>query len=469
MTSPKQAQVSPAQPATKVEQPLYTLSTRVFPKKVEVNADIANPGRTHARWLPGLCIATHEPADDRLPRVVIITRKTSAHALKEASEWGNKWLSRSAAALCWVVFGSYVIGGRGLVGRALDAVVPGSSAWEYVALLSLLAVLLITASLLGAKRSWLASLYVVFFPFTAFFVLVAQTFDVLGLTAALLGTLGRLLLRGANWVLLIVACVAVNRDVPGWLVPVLLAYLVLGAAYIVLTNFLWVTNPLATLLALSDWVIRLINDGLGNRASELDAMFAQYRSSVGGARDSVRSDVIKKLDGLVDLFKAAEFVADKVRAAAGRVVLFYVFCARFLGAVLMIVVVFGAAYRAVARIDPAAFVGTTMPRYWDGVYYSIVTFFTVGDGSIAPHSTLAQAIVVTQVAFAVMTLTVLLLSFSTVSVEVAEQNGTYIATHARTFMDSVRDILGRHIDVTKVSPRDLVDALKKDFDVHIVK
>jgi len=450
--------------------PLYTATVSVFPQRVTVSA--ALPGeKSTAHLFPGLAAVAFYPASDQAPNLLVLVRKTRAKAFEEAQQWSKKWLHRTAALAAWVIYGSYVFASPGVVGRLLDFATGGnaSAEWEGILLVSLLAALAVLGSFVSRTKAGLAVLYVLFFPFVALFVGLAQFFNMVRLTRLVFGTLGRFLLRGANWAFLLVACVAVNKNVPRWFLFCILAYLLSGALYIVVTNFIWVTNPLGTLTAVADWVARQFSTSLSSEEKKLSDLMRQYDGESGAPKQLRREEALKVVDNLTTIMNGAQTVADKTRYATGRVVLFYLFTARFLGALFLIVLVFGAIFRGIGRLFPDAFSGTTMSTFWDAFYYSVVTFFTVGDGSIAPRLFVAQAAVVCEVIFAVMTLTVLLLSFSTVSVDVAQEHGRYIEGRAKDYLSRAFALLRKHWNVGDSSPKEFYQRLRTEFDSCRVK
>lgn len=457
-------------PAASPEQPLYTATVAVYPSRVAVTGGQAGE-RTKSRVFPIVATAAYYPRDVDAPPLLVLARKTRPTAIQEAQRWGKKWLHRTAALLIWVIFGSYVFASQGIVGRLLDAFAgPGAGReWEGIVLACLLAILTIATSFIGRKRAALAALYVLFFPGIACFVLLAQFFNLVSFAKLIFGTLGRFLLRGANWVLLLAACVAVNKAAQRWLVIGILAYLVVGALYIVVTNFIWVTNPLRTLTTVADWASRFWLGALAKDEEKLATLISEYDAAAGAARQARRGEILKLVENITTVMNGSHTVAEKTRHATGRVVLFYLFAARFLGALFLIVLVFGGIFRGIGKLMPAAFSGTAMSTFWDGFYYSVVTFFTVGDGSITPRLFLAQAAVVCEVIFAVMTLTILLLSFSTVSVDVAQENGRYIEGKAREHLARAHAILGAHWQLGKDTPKEFLERLKHEFDGCRVK
>jgi hypothetical protein len=314
------------------------------------------------------------------------------------------------------------------------------------------------------KKALLAALYVMFFPFVALGVAFAHFFNVLSFARLLFGTVGRFLLRGANGILLLVACVAINKPVPRWALVGIVLYLLLGALYIVITNFMWVTNPLATLTTFANWAARMAVKTVKTDGDRLATSLRQYDAETGSARQARRGEVLKVVENLTTQMNMANDLADKTQHVSGRVVLFYLFAGRFLSALFLIVLVFGAIFRGIGKLYPGAFTGSTMATFWDAFYYAVVTFFTVGDGSIAPRLFVAQAAIVCEVVFAVMTLTVLLLSFSTVSVEVAQANGRYIEQKTREYVERARAVLKTHWNYGDESPKEFFERLKTNFD-----
>ncbi len=464
--SPQPVQSPPGTPGPQPERPLYTTTVSVFPNRVTVTG-AGNGEKSQARTLfPGIAAVAYYPADVENPSLLVMVRKTPHSVIKDVKTWGAKWRDRTAALVLWVVFASYMFMPTGVVGRTINAITgrDAASDWEGLALLGLIAALLVAATFTSRKRALLAGLYVLFFPFVAFGVAFANVFNVLSFARLLFGTIGRFLLRGANGLLLLVACVAVNKPVPNGVLVGILVYLLLGALYIVITNFMWVTNPLGTLTTVADWASRLAFGSVKTEAEKLSAVMRQYDAASGPQRQGSRDEVLKLVDNMTSLMTNATSLADKTQHVSGRVVLFYLFTGRFLSALFLIVLVFGGIFRGIGKLLPGAFAGTNMASFWDAFYYSVVTFFTVGDGSITPTLFIAQAAIVCEVVFAVMTLTVLLLSFSTVSVEVAQANGRYIETKAREYVERAKAVLQTHWVYGDESPKEFYERLKMDFD-----
>lgn len=257
---------------------------------------------------------------------------------------------------------------------------------------------------------------------------------------------------------------AVNKPVPDWALVGILVYLLLGALYIVLTNFMWVTNPLGTLTSVADWASGYAFGSVKTDAEKLSEALRKHDGAAEPQRQVRREEVLKIIENMTSLMTNAIGLADKTQHVSGRVVLFYLFTGRFLSALFLIVLVFGGIFRGIGKLVPGAFVGTDMASFWDAFYYSVVTFFTVGDGSITPALFIAQAAIVCEVVFAVMTLTVLLLSFSTVSIEVAQVNGRYIEAKVREYVERERAVLREHWTYGDESPKEFYEKVKTRFD-----
>lgn len=398
--------------------------------------------------------------------VLVVARRRTSAVFESVSKWWTKWLHRAAAATLWMLFGSYLFMDKGVVGIAMDRIwIQGKSVWEPQALAILIALLLILSWAVGAKRSGLAALYVFFFPFVALWVAASKAFGTASVIALSIRTVGSFSISGANWILLIVACIAVDRTSSPWIVVVSTAFLAIGVVYVVLSNFYWVTTPFNSVLQFAHWAQRTAWGAASKTQNELVQLVAKISGARAAAREKLRDEIVTKAKAIADQAKYALVVADRTKSiTGGKIVLFYVFAARFLLALAAVILGFSGIYRGLDKLSPGSFTGHGINSLWYSFYYSVVTFFTVGDGTVSPASSLAQLAIVAEVVFAVLTLTVLALSFSTLSVDIANENASAVERVARAHYDACIQILRRRCGVKADGPVDAMEQLKNEFD-----
>lgn len=457
---------NPQDSTTKPQTPHLTFSASVFSDSVTINPD--QPGNFRSFRFFHFLIASLSTKDK--PRIVVVARRLPAEVFEAASKWWTKWIHRSTAALLWAIFASYLFAKQhGLVGWLFERYwEPGKSAWEGLALATLIALLLVGGHIWGPKKAGLAALYILFFPIVAIFIIGAKLFSALGMLSLVVRSVGSISVTGANWILIAVAAVAIDRTSASWLVVICTIYLGISALYIVLSNFYWVTTPFESVVRFAEWTHRLAAPAVESAQQELIELVSRYSSSKPEAKAQVRNEILKKADTIHGQAKYALIVAQKAATiSGGKIVLFYIFAFRFLAALLALIVVFAGIYRGIHRLFPEAFSGGGMKSLWFSFYYSVVTFFTVGDGAVSPQGTVSQIAVVAQVMLAVVTLTILALSFSTLSVDLAQENGTAVERVARLHFEYCMGLMRRRLGVTKETPADAITDLKSNFDKHI--
>ena len=402
-------------------------------------------------------------------QVIVVLSPSRDESVQSVTKWSFKWLSRIGAAIIWLLYASYIFRRPGLLGEILDRTwAPGKSTWEGAILLLVLAGLLVAVSRIETKRAFLASAYIVFFPFTALFILLSNLVGTASLARALISTIGSLSLRGANWLLLLVACIVVDRSSSNFITGLCTLFLALSGLYIVSANFQWVTNPLSSTVNLADWVSKLATGALQKTDAELATLIANYNTAKSRSiKDTARAEILKKTASIIQNASSAKRVSGFTSHVSGKVVLFYIFAIRFLLSMLGVIIVFGGIYRGIGRLFPDAFGGHGMTSLWFSFYYSVVTFFTVGDGSVVPAGTIAQAAVALQVLFGVVTLTVLALSFSTLSLDVAEENGKHVSRRAMEYIAASLSILDRRLGRKNEEPEDFGNLIKEHLDRYL--
>jgi hypothetical protein len=219
---------------------------------------------------------------------------------------------------------------------------------------------------------------------------------------------------------------------------------------------------------LAEWSHRLAVPVIETARQELIQLVTQYGSAKSETKSKIKAEIIKRADTIQSQARYALAVRQKAATlSGGKIVLFYVFALRFLAALLALIVVFAGIYRGLHRLSPGSFSGDGMKSLWFSFYYSVVTFFTVGDGSVSPQGPASQVAVVAQVLFAVITLTVLAMSFSTLSVDLAQENGAAVEGVARRHFEYCMEVMRRYLGVIKDSPVDALADLNTQFDKHI--
>jgi Ion channel len=77
-----------------------------------------------------------------------------------------------------------------------------------------------------------------------------------------------------------------------------------------------------------------------------------------------------------------------------------------------VLVSYGALYLAIAKVDPTAFKDGTVKTFADAIWFSVGVFFTAAFGDIVPVSAFAKLAVVTEIATALVMISLLALSYS---------------------------------------------------------
>ncbi len=340
-----------------------------------------------------------------------------------AASWARTWMHRLGALTAWALLLSYVSLDRGIVGEALELTGTGRASLEGPALLILAAFCLAPLPFLGARDWSIALAYVLFLPFGIPIWVALKVWDAGATINAVMRMLGSVSFLGANWLVLVAACMVLNRAENKPVLWGCVVILGLIASYSALASFVWASSVFSSVRDMFEWIGRVATTASREKIEKLTKQKAAYaaapkhkKAAIGQEAVSAFSDHLKNMNNAE---KARSFIS---KLSGSKVVLFYAFAARFLLVVAATVTAYAGVYRGIAKIEPGAFSGGAFSSFWHAFYYSVVTFFTVGDGAIAPVSQLAQLAIVGQIVTALLVVTVLVLSFSTVSTEVSAEN-----------------------------------------------
>lgn len=446
------------------ERPLYKCTVSVFADKHTIDGLEPGSADLMTSKLFGRSTVQVWPKNKDMPKLVTAT--VSPRRWKtETKTWATKWRDRVGAGFLWLVFMSWLFRDRGIVGELLSRA-GASSSWEPWILVAFVAVLLIWLPRRGVAGALLASLYIVCFPLVVVGITTAKLVGALVLLNRITKILGSFTYRGANWLLMIVSCAAIAKSQSQAVIDLAAGYLIIGTVYLVGSNFYWVTRPLSTVFRLLEWVDVHSQARLEKFRAEFSAAFAQYQGAIRGRDEkqtaTAQEQLVKLLDSAKGWNKMASLVAGKLRRVVSPAVLFYVYATRFLGSVILLVLVFASLNLGIAKMNPQAFGGTGIQTVGDAIYFSAVSFFTVGYGDIAPLSDLARWVVVSQIGVALLMLTLLVLSFSTLSAQTTAASAEHLEERARKFLDELTAALSRHFRIDGKPLDEVLEELKKN-------
>jgi hypothetical protein len=102
------------------------------------------------------------------------------------------------------------------------------------------------------------------------------------------------------------------------------------------------------------------------------------------------------------------------------------------------------------------------------LYFSVVTFCTVGYGDVTPAPGVAQWIVIVQIATGLVMLTLLALSFSTLSNQNTSAAADQMESSASTFINQLTGVFRQHFRLDGRPLEQLLDDLKRDPQARLL-
>jgi hypothetical protein len=373
-----------------------------------------------------------------------------------AKSWVVKWLARFGALSLWFVFVSFLFGEVGVIGWALERL-DASHTWEWVLLLAIASALVLGSSFTSVGWSAKALAYVVFAPVIIGGVLIAKLFGGFVLLARIVATLSSLRVAAGVVLFMLVACSVIAKATERWVLWTGFVTLGIGAVYLIASNFLWAANPLEMLFRLLGWLEARSHDSMNDFKKQF-APSVLAVSKGGKEAESALTDLAKLFGKAKGWVWAANMVRTRLKQFFAPLALFHLFALRFLLSLSLVLLAFGAFYLAIAKMNPTAFGGTGIKGFGDGVYFSVGTFFTASFGDVIPVSAFAKWTVVCQIAVALVMLTLLALSFSTLSLQRTTESSTALEKRATDFIAEMEKQLGAHY---ALSGSDIVEVLRE--------